>query len=127
MLLQYHKITVNDTNRIPLLTIVSFEFILLVFELIAFLATFLNVARFQFHFNLKLICAYALIAYWFDIIARSIIMSFEIGFVRLGKPAFYIGKCYLVILTSGDSKLHNLIVVLELIGIPLMKYKNSSS
>lgn len=88
MLIQYHKISNNDPNRIQLLSMIFCEIILLIFELFEFAAIIFNMSRYQFHFNLKVVVGYAIFAYWFDIIARITIAFFEIGLFNLGKNEF---------------------------------------
>ncbi|CAA88099.5 Serpentine receptor class epsilon-2 [Caenorhabditis elegans] len=83
MLIQYHKISNNDPNRIQLLSMIFCEIILLIFELFEFAAIIFNMSRYQFHFNLKVVVGYAIFAYWFDIIARITIAFFEIGLFNL--------------------------------------------
>ncbi|ULU04350.1 hypothetical protein L3Y34_017254 [Caenorhabditis briggsae] len=83
MLLQYHKINNDDSDRIQLLIIVAMEFILLVSEIVAIIVAGINFTRYQLHFNLKCIFGYTVLAYYFDIMARSVIMGFEVGVLKL--------------------------------------------
>ncbi|PIC44224.1 hypothetical protein B9Z55_004665 [Caenorhabditis nigoni] len=83
MLLQYHKINNDDSDRIQLLIIDAMEFILLISEIVAIIVAGINFTRYQFHFNLKCIVGYTVLAYYFDIMARSVIMSFEVGILKL--------------------------------------------
>ncbi|EGT39984.1 CBN-SRE-2 protein [Caenorhabditis brenneri] len=124
MLLQFHKISMDDSNRIQLISIISFEIILLAFEFLAFFGTMISMTGYQFHFNLKMIFGYGVVAYWLDIIARSVIICFEVGVFDLDDdiissesdklPWNYSNKLFIILLCCSLYRVHFMMLICSL-------------